>query len=340
MEDIRSTASSPESPTSVLVLAVGDLETGSTQYRVAQFAPFLARHGVGLTFVDREAIDQQTVVQAGAVDVVLNQKCLFNAGIAKRIIQVARRVIFDFDDAIFTRPGRPYRWWTRQRLRHRLRLWLRSATVVTTANQYLAAHARPEARDLRVIPMALDLDRWYPPATRPDYDPIRIGWAGSPGNVINLERLDPVLTRVLNDHPQASLHVYSGKRPALRCPHHYHPYAPGTEADFTRSLDIGLLPLPDEPHARGKSPIKAIQYLACGVAVVGNVVGATAEICTPANSIAVTTEAEWYTQLGNLIEDRSRIRQLGEAGRQHAQQHHDLAACATQLLHALKGPSA
>jgi len=60
-----------------------------------------------------------------------------------------------------------------------------------------------------------------------------------------------------------------------------------------QSLDIGLLPLNDDEYSRGKSPIKAIQYLACGIPVVGNIFGGASEILNAENSIAVNSDQEW-----------------------------------------------
>jgi len=102
-------------------------------------------------------------------------------------------------------------------------------------------------------------------------------------------------------------------------------------------LDIGLLPLVDEDHARGKSPIKSIQYCACAVPVVGNVVGATAEILSDTNSIAVTSDAEWVEALVALCADPQRRETMGNAGRSVAETQHDLKTNAERLLTVLRG---
>jgi glycosyltransferase involved in cell wall biosynthesis len=181
--------------------------------------------------------------------------------------------------------------------------------------------------------MALDLERWSPaPRVRSE---VVMGWAGSPGNLHHLERLEPVLGEVLRRHPTARLAVLCGERPRLAIPFDYQPFQAGTEHRFTQGLDIGLLPLVFEEHARGKSPIKAVQYLACGVPVVGNVQGATAEICTPDNSLAVSRDAEWVEALSLLIRNPDEARRLGAAGRRHALEHNDLRRNGERLLHCL-----
>lgn len=318
----------------VLVISVGDREAASTKYRVVQFEPFLRERGVALRFVHRREVSRHTVELAAQADVVLNQKSLFSNALGRRVADAAKRLVFDYDDAIYTRPGRPRSLLARLRTRRRLHLWLRRSDLVTTANHALARYAQRLGANVRVIPMSLDLERWQPvPCRSPGH--VTIGWAGGPVNIPGLERLEPVLRTVLERHDNARLAVYSGKRPELRIPFDYHPFEPGTEPGFVQALDIGLLPLVDEEHARGKSPIKAIQYLACGVPVVGNIVGAAAEICTPANSIRVGSNEEWVAALSRLIEDREAATALGEAGRRHVEQHHDLRKNGWALLECL-----
>lgn len=322
----------------VLVLTVGDRDTGSTTYRIVQYEPFLREHGIELTYVRRDDIDRTTVARAARCDVLLNQKCVFDASLARRLIAAAPRAIFDVDDAIWTRPGRPHSFFTQMRVNCRLRLWLRRCETVVAANGYLADYARRHSARVRIVGMALDLEQWAPAARASTAgEPVTIGWAGAPGNLRYLEALEPVLCRVLAAQPQARLAVFSGARPALSCPFDYQPFAPGTEAAFTRQLDIGLLPLDDNPHARGKSPIKAIQYLACGVPVVGNVIGATAEIVTPQTGIAVRSPDEWFAALTTLVRDAGRRQSLGQNGRRHAEEAYDRRVAARHLLEILRG---
>ncbi|MEW6324605.1 MAG: glycosyltransferase [Nitrospirota bacterium] len=318
----------------VLVISSKNVSKGSTQYRIMQYAAFLKEHGVSLEFAVRDHLDSAASRGAGKFDAVLNQKCLMRTSLARSILRHSRRAIFDFDDAIYTRPGKPYGALTALRVKTRLHLWLRRADRVTTANQVLARYARQFNDAVTVIPMALDLDLWAP-ARKSDAAEITIGWTGSPATLPYLERLEPVLTAVLRTYPFVKLAVSSGAKPSLGCPFEYHPYRPGAEPEFVRRLDIGLLPLPDEEYARGKSPIKALQYLACGVPAVGNVIGAAAEILDATNSIAVSSEQDWIGALERLIHDRDLIQSLGQAGRRFVERHHDSRLIREQLLQLL-----
>ena len=288
----------------ILAIISRDLEKGSTKYRLAQYLDSLGSRGMTVEFVRRDALDDTSVEKARRADLLFNQKCLIRQGMAKRLVAASRRVIFDFDDAIYTRPGRRFSWFTQFKVNQRLRFWFRNATVVTPANGYLAGFARRYATVVEVVPMALDLETWRPRADR-NSDAVTIGWAGAPVNVHLLERLEPVLAKVLKRFPQVRLAVFSGRRPRLAIPFVYQPFQPGAEPAFVAGLDIGLLPLADEEFTRGKSPIKSLQYLACGVPVVGNVFGATAEILKPDNSLAVGGEEDWLAALEDWLPRQS-----------------------------------
>lgn len=314
-----------------LVLAYGAADAASTTYRYSACQGLWAAQGHRLEIVGVRSMSPDVWRQFGAYDAIINQKALLPKRSARQIFNAGKPVFFDFDDAIWTRPRRPYSWWTQWRVNHRIRYWLRRVQRVFAANEHLAAYARRHNPQVTVVPMALDLETWRPRADRPA-SAVRIGWSGSPGNLWHLERLRDVLRRVVKFNPAARLTVLCGQRPGFDFPFEYVRFVPGREAEFVSGLDIGLLPLQSDPYTMGKSPIKALQYLGCAVPVVGNVRGATAEYLNPQNSIAVETDEEWIAALQRLIEYPSERLRLGQAGRRFVEQHHDLRTVSRQLL--------
>ncbi len=318
----------------ILTIINRDLDTASTKFRVVQYQELLRKKGIDFDFISRKKIDPHTIVKAADYDVVFNQKSLFNYSYAKKIILNAKHTIFDFDDAIYTRERKPYFWITKLRVHKRLHLWLKNADIVTTANQFLADYARRYSDNVRIIPMALDMELWRPKMKTPR-DHVLIGWAGAPVNIPLIEKLNPVFCYLLNKYSNLKLAIFSGKKPALTCNYDYHPFIPGKETEFIQDLDIGLLPLIDEEFYYGKSPIKAIQYLACGLPVVGNVIGATREILNPENSISVSSDNDWIHAIEKLINNRNLIRSMGIAGRNHVFLNHNFEMAAEKLYGAI-----
>lgn len=283
------------------------VEGASTAYRYTQYLPEL------------EEID----------DLVFIQKKLLPLREQKALRKKAKKLVFDFDDAIWTRPHKPYSWLTSLRVKSRLHYWLKKADIVICSSSFLASYAAKFCTP-HILPMALDTALWYP---KPQENPVvTLGWAGAPHNLHHLERLEPILKQL-----PYRLHVFCGKKPALSIPYTYFPYDEKTQISFIQGLDIGLLPLSDEEFSLGKSPIKAIQYIACGVPVVGNVYGATADILKKDFSFAVTTEEEWTHSLKKLASDKLLRQSMGAKARAFALEHHSRAVVAKQLINLLKG---
>ena len=315
----------------LIAITVGGEETASTQYRLIQYHEFLEENGVQVQYIRRNEINQNTVDMVRRADALLNQKCLFNNALAKKIIAAAKRVIFDFDDALWTRPDKPYSLLTQVRVNTRFKTWLRNSDVVLCANEYLANYARKFTNKVQVLPMALDMTQWRPAAPKlGNENTIRIGWTGSPGNLKYLESLDKVLNELCLRYSNLEVMVYCGEKPNLTCPFVHVPYSAGSESDFVRCLDIGLLPLEDQDYHRGKSPIKAIQYLASGVATVGNIYGATAEILRAEHSASV--DGDWLEKISELIDNRQKRIAMTLAGLEHAKNCHNTKNIQKKLL--------
>ncbi len=319
-----------------LVIISRDQDKASTRFRFVQYEKLLAERGVTLDYVRRDAIDAAVLSRIPNYDVLINQKCLMKKSLANKVIAASRRIIFDMDDAIWTRPDRDHSWLTAWRVKARLKQWLAAANVVTVANDYLGNYARQFSDAVEVIHMALDVNDWQPSEKKGTT--VTMGWAGSPATVKNLEHIGPTLCQCLADNPELRLAVYSGKKPVLPCEFDYTPFAPGTEAAFMQQLDIGLLPLPeDDAFTRGKSPIKALQYMASGIAVIGQVRGATAEILNESNSLRVETDRDWQQAIKALCADADKRSQLGKMGRDFVVNEHNMQHTVEQIFTAMRG---
>ena len=316
----------------VLVLTVGDVHVASTQYRFGQFVESLRTEGVEM--VMRPASGFRDWKLAAGHDLVVVQKRLMRASWVRQVRKHSRRLAFDTDDAIWEPHGKPHSLWTRLRTMHRLKAICGAADLCTVPNEHLASHLRPLARRVEIVPMALDETLWFPAATRKP-GPLRIGWAGAPPNLAYLARLGEVLAEIQRQRPQTEVVVYCGQKPDFGSGVSFThiPFVPGTEADAVRGFDIGLLPLPDDAFAAGKSPIKALQYAACGIPCIASPVGATCETVSHGETgFTATTPAEWTSAILALAGDERLRQRLGETARLGFAAHHTRSAVQQRLL--------
>jgi glycosyltransferase involved in cell wall biosynthesis len=144
----------------------------------------------------------------------------------------------------------------------------------------------------------------------------RIGWIGSPSTLKYVKLLVPAL-EILNTQFALELQLvngekgvaYSGKQVLI-------PWSEETEVGSILQMDIGIMPLPDDPWERGKCAYKLIQYMACGLPVVASPVGMNLEVVVHGeNGFLASSVEEWVEYLRKLLEDPSLRARMGEKGR-------------------------
>ena len=111
----------------------------------------------------------------------------------------------------------------------------------------------------------------------------------------------------------------------------------GGEVSLFNTCDIGVYPLTDDEWTKGKCGFKAIQFMACGVAVVASAVGVNTEIIQDGvNGFLASSEDEWVEKLTRLAEDPQLRRRMGEAGRQTIEERYSLSVNAPRMAAALR----
>jgi len=322
----------------IFALTFGGPDTPSTHFRIHQYAEAFAAEGV--TIEHAVAKEFEDFKRLADYDVVLHQKALIRSSKFRRIRKHAKTLVYDADDRMWMRPGKPYGPLTRARLQRRLKTIARASDLCIAANGVIAAdQSAAGAKRVEVLPMSVDTGAWNAEG-RPEPDgTVTIGWSGSPGNLAFLEPLVPTLRALEQEFEQVRIAIHCGQRPefdGLEFTHH--PFEPGLEPEAVRTFDVGLLPLPNDPFVAGKSPIKALQYFACGAAVVGQDVGATAELLTQdVNALTVTDERTWATNLRRLVEDGALRARLVAAGHEKIEREHTMSAVVARYLDLLHG---
>ncbi len=214
----------------------------------------------------------------------------------ERRLARGHKTVFDFDDAIFEgRFGGG-----------KLRALVSLVDHVIAGNAYLArATGAPDKTT--VIPTAVDTTRYQCLAPRPVRGrDVVVGWTGICTNYPHLVTALPGIARAL-ERTGARLLLISDAPPPrelMALSPEYRPWRAETETEDLGAIDIGLMPLPDEPYERGKCAWKLIQYMALGRPGVASPVGASAEVVTDGVDGFLPTDARsWEDALVNLIDD-------------------------------------
>ncbi|MCC1498226.1 glycosyltransferase family 4 protein [Alcanivorax sp. 1008] len=237
------------------------------------------------------------------------------------------RMLVDYDDALFHQYDQHGSVWVRRLLGGKIATVMRLAHTVVAGNEYLADYAKcAGARRVEIIPTVIDLLR-YPARQQAHAQPVfTIGWIGSPSTANYLYEIAPALAEFCARVPARVRLVGSGPVALPGVPVDLVTWQEHTEVDEISGFEVGIMPLPDEPWARGKCGFKLIQYMACGLPVIASPVGVNAQLVEHGvNGFQASTVEQWLASLHDLYQDAELRQRLGAAGRQRVAQQYCLA---------------
>lgn len=308
-------------------------------YLAHKYAHGRARIGDVLRAFARRLWAVLTVPRAAVVVIEYELLPWFPAVLERWLAWRGCRMVVDYDDALFHQYDAHPNPWVRRLLGRKIATVMRLAHTVVAGNAYLADYARRAgAARVAVIPTVIDLAR-YPvkdAASAPGV--FIIGWIGSPSTARYLRDIAPALAQVCRDGRARVRLVGSGPVELPGVPVEVIPWREETEVDEIRGFDVGIMPLPDEPWARGKCGFKLIQYMACGLPVVASPVGVNAEIVEDGtNGFLARDGRAWVAALERLKGDAGLCERFGTAGRRKVEGAYCLGVTGARVVGVVRG---
>jgi len=310
-----------------LLVLTNNPDTASFRYRIGVYLDLLRRQGIDSevarlpgSLLERRAL----FASAQHADAVLLQRKVLTAWDGFWLRRYARRVIYDFDDAVMYADRKGGRG---SRIRfHRFGRSVALSDLVIAGNGYLAEHAQQYNTNVRVLPTGLDLGPYRESAPRKDDGTVRLVWIGSHSTLRYLQEIGPVLDTLASRFPHVVLRIICDAFFDLEVMKvEKRLWSEPTAAADLASSDIGLAPLPDNPFTRGKCGFKILQYQAAGLPVVASPVGVNAQYVRDGGTGFLARDAaQWLDRLSTVVENRELRRALGCAG-QRAVESFDVA---------------
>ena len=228
--------------------------------------------------------------------------------------------VLDFDDAVFHQYDLHQRPLIRWLLGTKLDRLMRGAAAVFAGNDYLADRARQAgAVEVNYVPTVLNPDH-YVIRTEADWQTKAqavIGWIGSPSTW--KAHMQPICDNLIAiaGKKAARIEVVGAQPfPEQKGVITFLPWSEDTEGSITAGFSLGVMPLTDDPWARGKCGYKLLQYMASGIPVVASPVGVNKNIVEPGiNGFLAVTNQDWALHIESLLGDPVACCKLGQAGR-------------------------
>lgn len=231
---------------------------------------------------------------------------------------VGKKVIYDFDDAIWIpNTSEANKIVAGVKWHHKVASICRWSYKISCGNTYLRDYARQYNAAAVVNPTTIDTVHLHN-RIRDQRAPGRlvIGWTGTHSTLKYLEQIVPVIAE-LETRFDFEFRVISNQPPALPLKSlRFQPWRKETEIEDLAGLHVGLMPLEDDPWAKGKCAFKALQYMALGIPALVSPVGMNTEVVqSGVNGYVCNSAEEWRNAIESLLLDPEMRIQLGEAAR-------------------------
>lgn len=259
----------------------------------------------------------------------------------EKLVAEDRRLVYDVDDAIWLGSrrdsgGHPLALLKRARVKAR---WLaQRADHVMAGNELLAAELGSWSNRVSVVPSLVDAER-IRAREHADAETLTVGWIGSSTTAHYLDSIAEALSRLAHRVAPQRLRLLTvggmPTRPIEGVVVEHASWSESAELDALARIDIGVMPLPNNPWTRGKCSYKSIQYMAAGVPVVSDDVGLAARTIG-GGGYAVSGSGQWLDALVALGDSLTLRRTMGAAGRHRARSEFSIQTWAPTIAELLK----
>ncbi|EPR65619.1 Glycosyltransferase [Cyclobacterium qasimii M12-11B] len=235
---------------------------------------------------------------------------------AEWFLSKVNRYWVDYDDAVFHNYDQKDNFMVNLLMPKKIDHVMKMADMVIAGNTYLKTRAElAGARKIEVFPTVIDPIK-YKARNSVESKIITIGWIGSPSTLKYLDPMVPILNWLHEHYSIKFLLVNGTSKIKFKGDLESIIWTEEGEVDAILKMDIGIMPLPDNPWERGKCAYKLIQYMACGLPVVASPIGMNNDVVIHGeNGFLANSNEEWISALGKLIQDPKLRKGFGEAGR-------------------------
>ena len=334
-------------------------EGPSSRYRMFQFIPYLELAGIECTvqsffregytdlrFSNPKALLGRTIEdykerikilkRIKDIDVIFLEKEFFpyipNI-MESRFIPEHIPYVCDYDDAWFHVYNNHRNPMVRFGLSDKIPEVMKRATSVIVGSEYIARFAARYCRDVELLPTVIDLNL-YPSAQPPDEigTPFTIGWIGSQSTLSHLRTIETTLDEFCFKR-NARMVIIGPTSPIPKIKSlEMIPWSHDSEVIDLSMIDVGIMPLPDTPVARGKCAFKLIQYMGCWKPVIASPVGENVRVVQDGiNGFLATTPDDWWNALCRLYDDHALRESMGISGRAIVEKTYSLSVIAPKL---------
>jgi glycosyltransferase involved in cell wall biosynthesis len=325
-------------PKKILFISKGEY-TSSTRYRAMQFFP---------SFVAHDWQPTHSTISGGLIpiiktlrhvikaDVVVLLRKTFPMPIFWALRKLSKRLIFDFDDAIFTNTDGSY---SKTRMRRFIKT-ISKCDYIFAGNQYLADEAKKYNSNVSVIPTSVEVAKYDLPINR-DSETFDLVWIGSKSTKKYITAIIPAIENAAKSIPNLRLKIIADfdlTSPILEIKNIA--WTEAGEAVELSKCHVGLAPMINNNWTKGKCALKVLQYMATGLPVISSPSGVNAYVLeNGVNGYLAHDSNEWSELIIQLAQEKNRLAQMGSFGKKRVNQEFSINVVFQKIISILQAES-
>lgn len=275
--------------------------------------------GFNLLFSMFQVIHLTCAAFLGHYNIIFIQKVVLPSNIIKLLKISKKRIVFEFDDAIYLQKG--FRT-NKSRFNELISLY----DLIITENHNNKTYVMSKgAKNVLVITGPIDINR-YESTRKPKKTNIIIGWIGSTATQKYIETMMQVfqIISIKYDHVYFET-IGAGFLDSRNIRLIQKKWDIDSEVKNLQDFDIGIMPLPDDEWSKGKGGYKLLQYMSIGIPCCASPVGINKTLIkNGVNGYLCETEEQWVECLSKLIDDERLRKKMGVNGRKMVEERYSL----------------
>ncbi|MEQ1598779.1 MAG: glycosyltransferase family 4 protein [Methylotenera sp.] len=315
----------------ILFVSKGE-NSSATRYRALQYFPKFIEAGwkpKHATISGGIISIINTLFAASQADVVVLLRKTFPSPIFWLLRKLSKKLIFDFDDAIFCNTDGSY---SKTRMR-RFAATVSNCDYIFAGNKYLANEAKKYNANVSIIPTSLDIGK-YNLTFQKSNVAFELVWIGSQSTKKYIAEIIPSLEIAAQTIPNLQLKIIADFELSSTILNIINErWSEKTEALSLRKADVGLAPMSENNWTKGKCALKVLQYMAAGLPVISSPSGVNAYVVENGISGYLATDNQWGTLLSQMYKEREQLASMGEHGKRRVQSEFSISVVFQKMLH-------
>ena len=241
--------------------------------------------------------------------------------------KLSSKIIYDIDDLVYLNKYSEQNKLAKYfRFPEKYYYLMESSDYVITCTSYLNNFVKKYNKNTNNISSTINTSK-YVPIKKNNNSNVVLGWTGSFSTLPYLHLIDDVINKIQENY-ECPIHIIGSTKKKFNFNNYKSfKWTSKSEVRILNTIDIGLYPLPNEEWVKGKSGLKAIQFMALGIPVVATDTEINRKvIINNKTGFLVKSNKDWIKKIKLLIKNKELRYKMGLNGIKHVEKNFSINA--------------